>query len=562
MAQSIPTYSMSCFKLPDSLCNELNSMYSNFWWGQKPTSRNAHWVKWDKLCHSKESGGLGFRDLKTFNMALLAKQGWRIIQQPQSLVARVFKAKYFASREFMTTNLGNRPSYAWRSISMAREVLKLGMRWHIGDGRSVKIWHDPWLPLKGSFMVHSVPHGLDPGETVSALLQENTQRWNIKKIKEVFSEWEANVIVAIPLPPRPRVDRLFWDETKSGIFSVKSAYHLQLRHRAAGLTGEGSVVGRDRKFWKFLWSLSIPPKVKSFLWRACIGILPTNAMMSQRHLRRDGKCPCCPHENESVEHALWSCPVANDVWAESKLKVLKRSRFEHTFCALIFTARSRLGSGDLELFCCLAYFIWLQRNRLVHEECCCNPKAVVQRAVKLALDYRAATAFSSQMRVETSSPSQIQKWVAPPMDVFKVNWAVAVGATPQDWWVGTLIRDAEGFVLAATCGKLHLSRDSHPWVAGAIFTLKFAFEMGFFDIIFEGSSSPFLTKLQRNEWGSSIQDMWGKDVGEMLQKFRTSVVSSVQKDCNKGALLAQLGAKYDQPNVWLEDFPIEIREAL
>ena len=87
--------------------------------------------------------------------------------------------------------------------------------------------------------------------------------------------------------------------------------------------------------------------------------------------------------------------------------------------------------------------------------------------------------------------------------------------------------------------------------------------MGFFDIIFEGSSSPFLTKLLRNEWGSFIQDMWGKDVGDMLQKFRTSVVSSVQKDCNKGAfLLAQLGAKYDQPNVWLEDFPIEIREAL
>jgi hypothetical protein len=103
-------------------------------------------------------------------VALLAKQGWRIIQQPQSLVARVFKAKYFASREFMTASLGNRPSYAWRSISMAREVLQLGMRWHIGDGRSVKIWHDPWLPLKGSFMVHSVPHGLDPGETVSALL--------------------------------------------------------------------------------------------------------------------------------------------------------------------------------------------------------------------------------------------------------------------------------------------------------------------------------------------------------------------------------------------------------
>jgi hypothetical protein len=155
VAQSIPTYTMSCFKLPDSLYSELNSMYRNFWWGQKCKSKNAHWVKWSKLCSSKDSSGLGFRDIKVFNMALLAKQGWRLLQQPNSLVFRVLKAKYFPSCDFMDADVGRKPSYAWRSIALAREVLRLGLCWHVGDGRQIRIWRDPWLPLAGSRMVHS-----------------------------------------------------------------------------------------------------------------------------------------------------------------------------------------------------------------------------------------------------------------------------------------------------------------------------------------------------------------------------------------------------------------------
>jgi hypothetical protein len=76
VVQSIPTYIMSCFKLPDGICNHIENMISKLWWGIQQGEHKIHWIAWNDVCKQKKEGGMRFRSLKEFNLALLAKQGW------------------------------------------------------------------------------------------------------------------------------------------------------------------------------------------------------------------------------------------------------------------------------------------------------------------------------------------------------------------------------------------------------------------------------------------------------------------------------------------------------
>ena len=134
VVQAIPTFTISCFKLPMGLCDEIEKLIRRFWWGQRGDRRMIHWVKWEDMCEPKSKGGMCFKELVLFNDALLAKQTWRLLQNQNSLFYKVFKSKFFSNCSILEAKEGHGGSYAWRSILRGREVIRPSAKWRVGDG--------------------------------------------------------------------------------------------------------------------------------------------------------------------------------------------------------------------------------------------------------------------------------------------------------------------------------------------------------------------------------------------------------------------------------------------
>jgi len=271
VTQAIPTFSMSCFKLPRGLCQHINGLLRNFWWGSKDGKRRTCWVAWDEMIKPKCMGGLGFRDIELFNLALLAKQAWRILTEESSLSARIIKAVYFPNVDFLDANLGSSPSRIWRSILDGREVLERGLIRRIRTGESTHIWQMNWIPRENS--LRPFRRDLtDPPQMVSELIDHTMASWDVQKLHAVFCPSDVEAILNIPLCTRRQGDFWAWHHEKRGIFSVRSAYRMLAINKERPIAYLENIAGRsdlrsEENEWMSVWQVKVPSKIHVFLWR-------------------------------------------------------------------------------------------------------------------------------------------------------------------------------------------------------------------------------------------------------------------------------------------------------
>ena len=270
------------------------------------------------MCKEKNDGGMGFRTLKDFNLAMLAKQRWRILQNEESLLASCLKSRYFRrschvigrSRvqvletascvknrvrlrtihqmvgpfpgpcvcgsfsapgcplpfalyfrrsTFLQVEIGFNPSFTWRSIYQAKlEVVDVAGLWRLGDGRKVRIWEDNWLPTQNGYKVWSPKPPNCAISRVCELIDEEHGGWKIQLLNELFFLFEVQQIMQIPILPSQQQDKFLWAMNKKCEFSVKSA-HKFIKGRREVMSSNQSNIPRESGICKKLWKVKSVP---------------------------------------------------------------------------------------------------------------------------------------------------------------------------------------------------------------------------------------------------------------------------------------------------------------
>lgn len=146
VAQAIRIYVMSVFKLPALVCDDLTRMMRQYWWGVEKGKRKMAWMSWNKMILPKSKGGMGFRDMRAFNQALLVKQAWRLINNLDSLCARLLRAKYYPQGNILDTVFSWNASVVWRGLEHGLALVKKGLIWRVGNGSRIRVSRDPWIP--------------------------------------------------------------------------------------------------------------------------------------------------------------------------------------------------------------------------------------------------------------------------------------------------------------------------------------------------------------------------------------------------------------------------------
>ncbi|CAL1412749.1 unnamed protein product [Linum trigynum] len=281
-------------------------MNRDFVWAEEENKNKMHLVAWDKMTVPKKHGGVGIRPTRQANLAMLAKGGWRLIKEKETLWSQIMHAKYGRQRENLDI-LGNSQgsSFTWKSFSKAVDVLKQGCAWNIKNGKRTKFWLDPWV-LQGSLKEVATMHIAEDVEQMTVadyVTADGT--WRTDMFEALLPTEICQKILSVAVDTlSSEEDTLFWTASPDGKFSTKSAFNL--------ITPQPQ--DPDEKLWRTIWRLPVPERVRVFMWQTCTGKIATNSLRFHRKVAASPCCPRCPGSPETILHTLRDCPPATFFW--------------------------------------------------------------------------------------------------------------------------------------------------------------------------------------------------------------------------------------------------------
>ncbi|KAL8459116.1 hypothetical protein ACS0TY_036548 [Phlomoides rotata] len=240
--------------------------------------------------------------------------------------------------------------------------------------------------MRGYFMqLFTSVEPINMHRVVDTVEPRDQRQWNIDMVHSMFEEEEAMQILGIPLSLRPIEDRRFWNHTKSGQFTVRSAYFLATNRFSACGRGLPSTSSAATP-WKVIWAMGVSPRVRHFLWRACNDALPSLQALRRRGIQLDPTCPACGEEVESLSHILLRCSVAVHSWGRSPIHLDINGTDPLEFKPVLWSIMKTLPAYGVSLFAMLAWNLWKARNRRYFDHVVQIPDQIVSWATDAAAE--------------------------------------------------------------------------------------------------------------------------------------------------------------------------------
>ncbi|CAI9102941.1 OLC1v1001337C1 [Oldenlandia corymbosa var. corymbosa] len=291
-----------------------------------------------------------------------------------------------------------------------------GIRWSIGDGKSVRFCWDRWL------------HGAEPLiHTAIGVVPEEQLNWTLDQFTTETVQWNWNVFmhlvpatvlmkVAAIMPSRVDTgpDVPYWGFSEDGRFTTRSAYR--------SLTLDEDI--SNRGLWKVIWHWSGPQRIRQFMWLAVKGALLTNWQRWHRHLADSPVCVLCGGVAESTLHALHDCPKASCMWTRivpsENVLVFFNLPLEKWIWKNLTNAIGINREQWEVLFGVTIWQVWSQRNAFTFSNEQCNASRMLKN-MERHVNSISATLWGARSigGVGMGRENVWIRWTAPPVDWIK-----------------------------------------------------------------------------------------------------------------------------------------------
>ncbi|CAN1800986.1 Putative ribonuclease H protein At1g65750 [Linum perenne] len=480
----------------------------------------------------------------------MGKQGWKFLTEPNALVTRIFKAKYFPRRDFLSAELSRNPSYAWRGIWESKDLISRGYRWRVGDGADIEVWKDPWVKRDGRLRVESaVVRGLEDLK-VGDLWIPGTREWDEELLESLFPAEEAEAIMSTVTAESSRKDEIIWHYEKKGRYSVKSAYRLYMVNNAD--VQELGQVGD----WSRLWRLSLPPKLKHFLWKLTRRVLPTRtALKYRRRMAVPANCGLCDRFEEEEEHLFVTCDVAMDCWRSAELGEEIRQLWEEegSLERWVWRVLNTWEDGKISKWAAVLWALWRERNQRVWNSESSVSTRIVDVGVQLVQEWRDVRKKEGRRGGEAGDRNVVcTKWHPPSGQKLKCNVDTGIRAADRRWSRGMLIRDYQGRMIRCRAAwSIGMPEPREGEALALLDAMVWIEEEGYQQVIFEVDSEIVAGAVNGrdedlSEFGGIIERC-----RSFLHVRRDCSVVVVRRDRNKAAHeLARQSFSLVSPSVW------------